>query len=947
MRSNQFHFSAKMLRCIRATFAFCCILIGTVDRALCQEAIQVNLASQTAWTFRGDTEPAPAKSIPVPAGGWRLNGFPDETSGTYERNITVPKLAGSAPQVTLLSFEAVNWEAVVSVGPDTAHLRQAAIHLSAWTPFTVDISKFVVPGRSAVVRVHVRDRTSFTDAGGHFTVPAGPEWNDRAGRGILRGVSLTVAPALYITDVAVKPSSLHRSLTYTVFIRNTTSTPMACKITGSLSLSKSVSSGPINTAIAAQVSGHYPSLPVMNVVVGANQTQLFTVGPVSWPLSSRLDWRPNVPYVADFRTVMHQLNVQVASPKIGSVSGKASRFGFCSMTQSGTRYMVNGIPFNLRGDSLPEGSIGTDAFARLPGFLPPATGKNGGWPTAVRNYQRLNFNVIRMHQVPCTRYMMDVCDDLGMLVIPETAIRGGGISPENVTERPEAFTEHIRELVERDRNHPSVVKWSLENELVNVPTEFLKKLYDTCMKADGTRPCSIDVFDKTPHPGWPDFAIIDHYTQAAGFENASGGVDRPGFPRGEGEYVWPFSNKAEGPNWVSLETRSMRRFNNSDLRPYTFIDVWPSVIPGLTPTNFPDPHLPPDSLEQGGRSLLNPLAPWNNPLIRLIQRSFAPVAAFDVEYDNANMHTNGKGDWPTTVPTLKGGTTNVRQFEVFNDEVMGAELQLVVLPILKISDADNQPLPEISKTLHIAPGSHAAVSIPLPAPIVAHCTALEVRVSVFKNGKAQFQEVLPFVVNPNGKGSASVAFIGIDTITKSDWVNRDGMRKYGQQAFFLPIRGGRSMYQEPSVFVRRAAIMIPGDDTSQDLQDDNSDTQVSWESSETSMDVRIPWSGPGRTERQPVAFIGPVGKFFFRLDCADAASHQLSFYLMNYKKTGLGVDVEIFDTQGHRLDSRKLDGASIDEGVYTKYKISGSVYISFQSLSNQLVTVSGVFVDPI
>src|SRR5438105_4113889 len=80
-------------------------------------AIKVNLASTTAWTFRPEGE-ARARTLSVPAGGWRLNGFPGVTAGMYERRIVVPKLPGAAGQVTYLAFEAVNWEAVVSVGPD-------------------------------------------------------------------------------------------------------------------------------------------------------------------------------------------------------------------------------------------------------------------------------------------------------------------------------------------------------------------------------------------------------------------------------------------------------------------------------------------------------------------------------------------------------------------------------------------------------------------------------------------------------------------------------------------------------------------------------------------------------------------------------------------------------------------------------------------------------------
>src|SRR5690348_16032955 len=90
--------------------------------------IQIDLASHSAWTFQPDGV-AKAMPLAVPAGGWRLNGFPQATSGTYERHIRVPKLPGGGEQTTLLAFEAVNWEAVVSVGPDAAHLREAGRHL--------------------------------------------------------------------------------------------------------------------------------------------------------------------------------------------------------------------------------------------------------------------------------------------------------------------------------------------------------------------------------------------------------------------------------------------------------------------------------------------------------------------------------------------------------------------------------------------------------------------------------------------------------------------------------------------------------------------------------------------------------------------------------------------------------------------------------------------------
>src|SRR3712207_7182653 len=83
------------------------------------------------------------------------------------------------------------------------------------------------------------------------------------------------------------------------------------------------------------------------------------------------------------------------------------------MRQVRTRYELNGVRANQRGDSL-QGAMYDridyggkgDAFHTYPGFLPPSRG-NPGWPKALDNYQRLNYSVVRIHQEPASPYMLD------------------------------------------------------------------------------------------------------------------------------------------------------------------------------------------------------------------------------------------------------------------------------------------------------------------------------------------------------------------------------------------------------------------------------------------------------------------------------------------------------------------------------------------------------------
>ena len=76
-------------------------LLGA-GQAEAKPAVEVNLASTTAWTFRPQGEEGQGKSLPVPAGRWPLNGFSTVTAPTYERRIEVPRLAGRLDEAALV-----------------------------------------------------------------------------------------------------------------------------------------------------------------------------------------------------------------------------------------------------------------------------------------------------------------------------------------------------------------------------------------------------------------------------------------------------------------------------------------------------------------------------------------------------------------------------------------------------------------------------------------------------------------------------------------------------------------------------------------------------------------------------------------------------------------------------------------------------------------------------
>src|SRR2546425_12911123 len=72
----------------------------------------------------------------------------------------------------------------------------------------------------------------------------------------------------------------------------------------------------------------------------------------------------------------------------------------------------------------------------------------------VEKLKEMGSNAYRMsHNLP-TQVLLDACDQLGMLVMDETRMMSS--SPEGL--------EQLETMIRRDRNHPSVIIWSIGNE---------------------------------------------------------------------------------------------------------------------------------------------------------------------------------------------------------------------------------------------------------------------------------------------------------------------------------------------------------------------------------------------------------------------------------------------------------------------------------------------------
>ena len=80
--------------------------------------------------------------------------------------------------------------------------------------------------------------------------------------------------------------------------------------------------------------------------------------------------------------------------------------------------------------------------------------------------KQFNFNAVRTSHYPNDPYWYDLCDEYGLYVMDEANLETHGIGslPSNLPEWNHAFMERAIRMVERDKNHPSVIIWSLGNE---------------------------------------------------------------------------------------------------------------------------------------------------------------------------------------------------------------------------------------------------------------------------------------------------------------------------------------------------------------------------------------------------------------------------------------------------------------------------------------------------
>lgn len=314
-----------------------------------------------------------------------------------------------------------------------------------YTSFRCDLTDAITDGSNVLV---VKSDTSQQPASRWYT-----------GSGIYRKVRLVAADEAHIL-----PNS--------VFVTTPEITDERAIVEGSLELSEPA--GDADAEVRAVVS-RQDGTEVANTDVWGGKFRLELPDPRLWGLES-----PN----------LYSLRVELR--RDGEVVDSVTEtFGVRRAEfRSETGFWLNGRNFKIKGVCLHHdgGAVG----AAVPRDV---------WERRLRELKELGVNAVRTAHNPADPAFLDLCDELGFLVMSEAF--DCWVSGKN----PHDYHEHFKEWWERDlramvrhaRNHPSVVIYSVGNEIRDTHREELSKdilaaLVNVCHEEDPTRPVTQGLF---------------------------------------------------------------------------------------------------------------------------------------------------------------------------------------------------------------------------------------------------------------------------------------------------------------------------------------------------------------------------------------------------------------------------------------------------------------------
>ncbi len=188
---------------------------------------------------------------------------------------------------------------------------------------------------------------------------------------------------------------------------------------------------------------------------------------------------------------------------------RSARIGFRTVEIKNSQLCVNGKPITIKGVNRHEHDPLAGHVISRESMLQD-----------IRLMKENNINTVRTAHYPNDPYWYDLCDQYGLYVIDEANIEshGMGYGEQSLAKDStwmEAHLDRIRRMVERDKNHPSVIIWSLGNEGGNGVN--FQAAYDWIKERDKTRPVQYEraLQENNTDIYCPMYSSIEHLEEYA------------------------------------------------------------------------------------------------------------------------------------------------------------------------------------------------------------------------------------------------------------------------------------------------------------------------------------------------------------------------------------------------------------------------------------------------
>ena len=298
---------------------------------------------------------------------------------------------------------------------------------------------------------------------------------------------------------------------------------------------------------------------------------------------------------------LYTMTVQLLGSDGQVTEAISQRVGFREMTLTDGQLLVNGKPVTYKGVNRHE--------------FDPNTGRVISRELMIQDIKLMkqyNINAVRTSHYPNVTDWYDLCDEYGLYIIDEANIEshelwGKGQTPAAKPEWRDAFVARGRAMVERDKNHPCIVIWSLGNE-TGMGQNF-RDMADIMRLVDPTRPIhyegrqpytstSLTSFDiiSTMYPSVDDMVklmekdphrplIVCEYAHSMGnsvgnLKDYWAAIDK--YPRMQGAFIWDWVDQG-----LRLKNKSGKEFTDH----INYIDGANACDGLVNPDRTPQPEL--------------------------------------------------------------------------------------------------------------------------------------------------------------------------------------------------------------------------------------------------------------------------------------------------------------------------------------------------------------------